>query len=49
MLTVTTIFGFLFQVKYRVSWIKHQEAKRRREEEEAERERVSYAQVKISL
>jgi high-affinity nickel permease len=35
----------IFQVKYRVSWIKHQEAKKRREEEEAERERISYSQV----
>ena len=32
-------------MKYRVSWIKHQEAKRRQEEEAAEKERVSYAQV----
>lgn len=32
-------------MKYRVSWIKHEEAKRRREEEEAERERISYAQI----
>ena len=30
---------------YRVRWIKHVEAKKRREEEEAERERVSYAQI----
>ena len=29
----------------RVRWIKHVEAKKRREEEEAERERVSYAQI----
>ena len=36
-----------FQVKYRVAWIKQQEAQKRREEEEAERERVSYAQVKL--
>ena len=35
----------LQQVKYRVAWIKHQEAKRRREQEAAEKERVSYAQV----
>ena len=35
----------LEQVKYRVAWIKHQEAKKRREEEQAERERVSYAQI----
>ncbi len=33
------------QVDYRVRWVKFQEAKKRREEEEAERERVSYAQV----
>ena len=32
-------------VDYRVRWIKHVEAKKRREEEEAERERVSYAQI----
>ena len=32
-------------VKYRVAWIKHQEAKKKREEEAAERERISYAQV----
>ena len=30
---------------YRVRWIRHVEAKKRREEEEAERERVSYAQI----
>ncbi len=35
----------LSQVDYRVRWVKAQEAKKRREEEEAERERVSYAQV----
>ena len=34
-------------MKYRVAWIKQQEAQKRREEEEAERERVSYAQVKL--
>lgn len=33
------------QMDYRVRWIKHVEAKKRREEEEAERERVSYAQI----
>ena len=33
------------QIDYRVRWIKHQEAKKRKEREEAERERVSYAQV----
>ena len=32
-------------VDYRVRWIKHVEAKKRREEEEAEKERVSYAQI----
>merc|ERR1719362_776295 len=32
-------------MEYRVAWIKHVEAKKRREEEEAERERVSYAQI----
>ena len=35
----------LEQVRYRVAWIKHQEAKRRKEEEAKERERVSYAQI----
>ncbi len=35
----------LSQVDYRVRWVKAQEAKKRKEEEEAERERVSYAQV----
>ena len=33
------------QIAYRVRWIRHQEAQKRRMEEEAERERVSYAQV----
>ncbi|XP_040583931.1 splicing factor 3A subunit 1 [Lepeophtheirus salmonis] len=33
------------QIRDRVAWIRHVEAKKRREEEEAERERVSYAQV----
>merc|ERR1712241_807264 len=33
------------QMEYRVRWIKFVEAKKRREEEEAERERVSYAQI----
>lgn len=33
------------QIDYRVRWIKHQEAKKQKEEAEAERERVSYAQV----
>ncbi len=33
------------QIDYRVRWIRHQEAQKRREEEEAERERVSYAQI----
>ena len=33
-------------IAYRVRWIKHVEAKRKKEEEMAERERVSYAQVK---
>jgi splicing factor 3A subunit 1 len=33
------------QIAYRVRWIRHQEARKRREEEEAEKERVSYAQV----
>lgn len=33
------------EIDYRVRWIKHQEAKKRREEEELERERVSYAQI----
>ena len=28
-----------------MAWIKHQEAKKRKEREEAERERVSYAQI----
>lgn len=32
-------------IDYRVRWIRHQEAKKKREEEEAEKERVSYAQV----
>ena len=35
----------LEQVNYRVAWLKHQEANRRRQEEALERERVSYAQV----
>jgi len=35
----------LDQVRYRVAWLKHQEASRRRQEEALERERVSYAQV----
>ena len=35
----------LEQVRYRVAWLKHQEANRRRQEEALERERVSYAQV----
>ena len=35
----------LDQVRYRVAWLKHQEANRRRQEEALERERVSYAQV----
>ncbi len=35
----------LDQIDYRVRWVKAQEAKKRREEEAAERERVSYAQV----
>ncbi|TRY61622.1 hypothetical protein TCAL_09101 [Tigriopus californicus] len=33
------------QIDYRVRWVKHQEAKKQKEEAEAERERVSYAQV----
>ena len=33
------------QIDYRVRWIKFVEAKKRREEEAAERERVSYAQI----
>ena len=33
------------QIRDRVAWIKHVEAKKKREEEEAERERVSYAQI----
>ncbi|QQP40803.1 Spliceosome associated proteinlike [Caligus rogercresseyi] len=33
------------QIRDRVAWIRHVEAKKRREEEQAERERVSYAQV----
>ena len=32
-------------INYRVRWIRHVEAKRKKEEEQAERERVSYAQV----
>ena len=43
------IFGIrsytIFYFPIRVRWIKHVEAKKRREEEEAERERVSYAQI----
>jgi len=35
----------LEQVRYRVAWLKQQEANRRRQEEALERERVSYAQV----
>ena len=35
----------LEHVGYRVAWIKHQEAKRKKEEEAKERERVSYAQI----
>ena len=35
----------LDQVRYRVAWLKQQEANRRRQEEAIERERVSYAQV----
>ena len=37
------------QIAYRVRWIRHQEAQKRRMEEEAERERVSYAQVAQNL
>ncbi len=33
------------QIDYRVRWIRHIEAKKRREDEEAERERISYAQI----
>jgi len=33
------------QVRYRVAWLKQQEANRRRQEEALEKERVSYAQV----
>merc|ERR1719350_887872 len=33
------------QVQYRVAWLEHQEAARRKQEEALERERVSYAQV----
>jgi len=35
----------LEQVQYRVAWLQHQEAARRKQEEALERERVSYAQV----
>ena len=35
----------LEQVSYRVAWLEHQEAARRKQEEALERERVSYAQV----
>merc|ERR1719232_2356186 len=35
----------LDQVRYRVAWLKQQEANRRRKQERDERERVSYAQV----
>merc|ERR1712012_1262755 len=35
----------LDQVRYRVAWLKQQEANRRKQEEALERERVSYAQV----
>lgn len=35
----------LEQVQYRVAWLQHQEAARRKQEEAQERERVSYAQV----
>jgi len=35
----------LEQVQYRVAWLEHQEAARRKQEEALERERVSYAQV----
>jgi len=35
----------LEQVRYRVAWLKHQEAKERAKQERDERERVSYAQV----
>jgi len=35
----------LEQVRYRVAWLQHQEAARRKQEEALERERVSYAQV----
>ena len=39
------IIFFPLSLYYRVRWIRHVEAKKRREEEEAERERVSYAQI----
>merc|ERR1719431_393216 len=35
----------LEQVSYRVAWLEHQEAARRKQEEALEKERVSYAQV----
>ena len=35
----------LEQVNYRVAWLQHQEAARRRQEEAAEKERVNYAQI----
>ena len=35
----------LDQVQYRVAWLQHQEAARRRQEEAAEKERVNYAQI----